>query len=137
MRIYVDCDGVLTDGHLTINDRGEKQFKRFHTRDVPAIRGLIAKGWEVVIVTADDWGVVHHFASKVGASVIVTGQKGELPPAEIAIGDDSMDAPMLRNAKQAFCPADAVKSVRQMAGITVLETKGGQGVMAELREILG
>jgi 3-deoxy-D-manno-octulosonate 8-phosphate phosphatase KdsC-like HAD superfamily phosphatase len=137
--LLIDCDGVLTDGALTIDRHGEKMFKRFHTRDVRAIRELVYNGWEVVIVTADDWPGVSHFAEKVGVDVFVTNRKGELPFTDyVAVGDDAWDVPMLEQADRAFCPCTADRSVRAVDGIEMLEARGGQGVVAELaRRLLG
>ncbi len=137
--ILIDVDGVLTDGRLTIDHRGEKPFKQFHTRDVRAIRELISvHGFEVVLVTADEWPGIHHFSRKVGAEVIMSRSKTNLPYQNfIAIGDDSWDVSMLSQAQRAFCPWDADESVKRVAGITRLETLGGHGVIAEmLREII-
>ena len=133
MKILIDCDGVLTDGRLTIDHRGRKQFKQFHTRDVRAIRELIYNGYEVVIISADDWEGINHFANKVGADVHICRNK-ECVPFEnyFAIGDDAWDVGMLKNAIQAYCPLDADESVLCIPNIIVLKTRGGRGVIAEL-----
>lgn len=136
--ILIDCDGVLTDGKLTIDRNGEKQFKQFHTRDVRAIRELIFNGYEVVIVSADDWPGIYHFADKVGADVYISRDKNDLPfKSYAAVGDDAWDVQMLQKAKMAFCPADADPSTLTVPGIQRLVTKGGCGVIAEIaRELL-
>jgi 3-deoxy-D-manno-octulosonate 8-phosphate phosphatase KdsC-like HAD superfamily phosphatase len=135
-QIYVDCDGVLTDGMLTIDHKGEKLFKRFHTRDVRAIRELVVRGYEVTLVSVDDWGGLACFAEKVGAEVMVARDKGALPQPYVAIGDDAWDVPMLSRAEAAFCPLDADRSVLDLPGIVVLNAKGGTGVVAALLRIL-
>ena len=136
--ILIDCDGVLTDGRLTIDHRGEKPFKQFHTRDVRAIRELIFNGYEVIIVSADDWPGIHYFAEKVGADVFISRDKGKIPYKNyFAVGDDVWDLEMLKKAKKAFIPADADFSLKNIPGVKVLETMGGHGVIAEVcREIL-
>lgn len=131
MKIAIDVDGVLTDGTLTIDHKGEKLFKRFHTRDVRAIRELIYNGHEVYLVTADEWDGTRFFADKVGAELIVTKDKGQII-VDIAIGDDVWDIPMLKRAKQAYCPADAASEVLRQCYVQPLKTKGGQGVIAEM-----
>jgi 3-deoxy-D-manno-octulosonate 8-phosphate phosphatase (KDO 8-P phosphatase) len=136
--ILIDVDGCLTDGRLTIDHRGEKPFKQFHTRDVRAIRELVFNGFEVVLVSADDWPGIHFFADKVGADVCISREKSELPYDDyIAIGDDAWDVGMLKKAKKAFCPADADSSVLAIRGIHRLLTEGGHGVVAGMaRELL-
>ena len=43
---------------------------------------------------------------------------------------------MLRTAGAAYCPADAVKEVKELPGVVTLETAGGGGVMLEVARIL-
>jgi len=133
--LFIDCDGVLTDGTVTINHRGEKLFKQFHSRDIRAIRELVSLGVYVAIVTADGWKGGSFFADKVGADFIVSRDKNNIAQAfadYYAIGDDAWDVPMLKGAKQAFCPHDADMSALEIPGIHRLETCGGRGVIAEL-----
>jgi 3-deoxy-D-manno-octulosonate 8-phosphate phosphatase KdsC-like HAD superfamily phosphatase len=55
----------------------------------------------------------------------------------IAIGDDAWDVKMLENAVIKYCPADADESVKNIPGIKILDSKGGQGVISHLvRELL-
>jgi len=124
---------VLTDGRLTIDHRGEKLFKQFHSRDVRAIRELVFSGYAVVIITADDWPGIYAFADKVGAEVLVLRDKHELQLRDyIAVGDDAWDVPMLQHARLAFAPSDADPSVLALPNVTRLQTAGGRGVIAEL-----
>ena len=131
--ILIDCDGVLTDGCLTIDHRGEKMFKKFHTRDVRAIRELVFSGYCVVLVTADDWPGIYTFADKVGAEVLILKDKQILPYSNFhAVGDDAWDVPMLAAAVRAFVPADADASVLALPNVVHLKTCGGKGVIAEV-----
>ena len=136
--ILIDCDGVLTDGRLTIDHRGRKQFKQFHTRDVRAIRELVSHGYEVIIVSADDWEGINYFADKVGADVHICRDKSCVPySGYIAVGDDAWDVGMLERAEIAFCPMDSDPSVSSIKGIKQLPVKGGHGVIAAMiRELL-
>ncbi len=137
-QVLIDCDGVLTDGRLTIDHKGEKLFKQFHTRDVRAIRELVLHGMEVTIVTADDWAGIDYFADKVGALVQKVRDKSEVKVEDpfIAIGDDAWDVPLLKRAAISFCPRDADYSVRYLPGVRVLDCSGGQGVVAEFLRYL-
>lgn len=136
-RLLVDCDGVLTDGRLTIDHNGEKQFKQFNTRDVRAIREFVFNGWEVILVSADDWPGLKHFAKKVGAEFYYCHDKSCLPFENyIAVGDDAWDVCMLEKAYKGFIPSDADESVGFIENIKRLKTAGGQGIVAELARIL-
>lgn len=135
-RIFIDCDGVLTDGRLTIDHAGQKLFKSFHTRDVRAIRELVSMGWEVTLVSADDWGGLAHFAEKVGAELLIERDKSSLPQPYVAVGDDAWDVPMLKRAECAFCPSDADQSVLETETVMILNVKGGAGVVAAVLRML-
>ena len=137
----MDVDGVLTDGKLTIDHKGEKLFKQFHTRDVRAIRELVANGVEVYIVSADEWGGSQHFADKVGAEFFYLRDKKKLVDSLKArrwacVGDDAWDIGLLQCADMRFCPADADVHVRKLRGIHVLQTPAGKGCIAEIVTIL-
>jgi 3-deoxy-D-manno-octulosonate 8-phosphate phosphatase (KDO 8-P phosphatase) len=134
--IVIDIDGTLTNGRLTIDHNGEKLFKQFHTRDIRAIRELVFNGYEVYLITADEWEGAKHFAEKVGAYFLNLRDKSHvltiINKPFIAIGDDAWDIPMLNDAEEKYCPKDADYKVKQVKGINILKTKGGAGVVAEL-----
>lgn len=131
-RLYLDVDGVLTDGKLNIDSSGRKAFKSFHCRDVRAIRQLVYGGWEVTLVTCDDWPGIEHFANKVGAEVMYHRQKDDLPQPYVAVGDDAWDVAMLERAATAFAPINADVCVHKLSNVRILNTKGGEGVVAEI-----
>lgn len=137
--ILVDVDGVLTDGKMYIDHTGEKMFKAFNSKDVRAIRELIMNGYRVVMVSADDHESAKHFANKVGAEFVHERDKSKLGPSFIAIGDDAWDRVMLENARFAFYPADTPRRSswkKDMCHAEQLNTAGGQGIMAEIVELL-
>jgi 3-deoxy-D-manno-octulosonate 8-phosphate phosphatase (KDO 8-P phosphatase) len=139
-KVLIDCDGVLTDGKLYMSADGSKMFKAFHTRDVRAIREFVARGFEVIIITADDWPGVQHFAAKVGAELCVMREKSPLSPVfagqYIAIGDDAWDAPMLKGAAMAFAPRGAHVSLTTLPGVTVVDCGSGEGVVSAVLDLL-
>lgn len=131
--ICIDFHGVLTDGKLNITHDGKTFFESCHTRDVRAIRELVARGWEVYIVTASSNPIVDAFCRKVGVTQIHARDKSELGLKDyIAVGDDAWDIPMLKNAKEAYCPSDADQVVISQPYVKVLGARGGKGVIAEL-----
>lgn len=129
--IAIDIDGVLTDGKLYMDHRGEKLFKSFNSRDIRAIRELIYNGIRVIFVSADDSKINKQFAMKCGAEFEYVRDKQGIH-AHIAIGDDTWDIPMLKNAQIKFCPADADSEVKKIEGIKILPISGGNGVIAEM-----
>jgi 3-deoxy-D-manno-octulosonate 8-phosphate phosphatase KdsC-like HAD superfamily phosphatase len=136
--VLLDCDGCLTDDRQYIDHTGKKMFMAFNSKDIRATKELIANGYRVIIVTANESDIVKRWADKVGAEYHLSRDKGDLPYVNyVAVGNDAWDVGMLEKANKAFCPADADYSVRMLPNIKILETKGGYGVVAELvRHIL-
>jgi 3-deoxy-D-manno-octulosonate 8-phosphate phosphatase (KDO 8-P phosphatase) len=135
MIFCVDVDGVLTDGKIWVTHKGEIS-KGFNSRDLAAIRELISNGHQVHIVTASSWPGAESYMNKSGAEFHVLRNKEEIPfQYDVAIGDSAWDIPMLKKARYMFCPKDAQSEVRFLKDINILETKGGNGVMAEIVEI--
>lgn len=135
MIFLVDFDGVLTNGKLTITHDGSQLFKEVHTRDIRAIRELIARGNEVYIVTASESPIIRTYARKVGAEVIVCRNKATVlkfvdKKEYVAVVDDSWDISLIQRAVKCFAPADGYHLVKNLC--TVLKTKGGEGAMAEV-----
>jgi 3-deoxy-D-manno-octulosonate 8-phosphate phosphatase KdsC-like HAD superfamily phosphatase len=137
--ILIDFHGVLTDGRQSIDHTGQYMFDHVHTRDIRALRELVARGYNVRIITASASPIIKSFAEKVGVSVHCARDKAQLietfqdiHPDYIAIGDDAWDVQMLAKAALAFCPADADESVKLLPAVNILQTKGGHGVIAEM-----
>lgn len=135
MIFCVDIDGVLTDGKIWVTSTGEIS-KGFNSRDLAAIRELIANGHEVHIVTASSWPGAEHYLKRSGAQLHVIRNKESIPfYYDVAIGDSAWDIPMLRKAKFMFCPKDAQAEVQFITDINILPIKGGEGVMCEIVKI--
>jgi len=128
---------VLTDGKIWVNHAGEI-IKGFNSKDLTAIRELIANGYEVHIVTASSWPGAENYLKKSGAQLHIIRNKETIPfDYDIAVGDSAWDIPMFERCQLRFCPADAAKEVKCFAGMQILETKGGEGVILELARIFG
>ena len=135
MIFCVDIDGVLTDGKIWVTKDGDIS-KGFNSRDLTAIRELIANGHEVHIVTASSWPGAESYLKKSGAQLHILRNKEEIPfYYDVAIGDSAWDIPMLRKAKFMFCPKDAQSEVRFIKDINILPVKGGEGVMCDIVNI--
>lgn len=134
--IVVDLDGCLTNGKQYITADGKKLFKAFCSRDVAATREFILHGWRVIIVSADDDPSGSFWAHKIGAEFMHMRDKRQSPRATVAVGDSCWDVSMLELATIKYCPADAASYVKAMAGMHILETCGGDGIMAEIVDII-
>jgi len=143
--LILDVDGVLTDGRIILNDRGE-ETKHFNAKDGHGLRMLMQTGVEVALISgrrsiaaefrARDLGIVEvHLGVKdktgVCADLI---QRKNLDKAEICcIGDDLPDLPLFEQAGVAIAVADAVAEIRAAASFST-RSRGGQGAVREVCE---
>ncbi len=145
--LILDVDGVLTDGHITFNDRGE-ETKSFHVRDGLGLRLLMRAGIEVIIITGRQSEVVAHRARELGIREVYQGikDKGALCKKLMkekklekdhlcCMGDDLPDLPLFHLAGLSIAVADAADEVRHEAGI-VTKTRGGKGAVREACEMI-
>ena len=151
IRLFLsDVDGVLTDGGMYYGESGE-ELKKFNTRDGMGFQLLREAGIKTGIITSEDTTLVDRRAKKLRVDFLYQGKRdgGKLDAAreicdqlgiglaEVAyIGDDLNCVPLLEAVGRAACPADAMRAVRAVAGIHVLEKKGGEGCVREWVEWL-
>lgn len=135
--IIIDCDGVLTDGTVFYTHTGER-FKGFHTRDIRAIRELIANGFGVTILTASSWPGLESFAERCGADVVVMRDKGQFKSTipYMCVCDDIADIDLINGAWGCFAPADCDPALHDRNPVRILKAPGGKGVIAELVKIV-
>ncbi|MDX8389358.1 MAG: HAD family hydrolase [Mariprofundaceae bacterium] len=125
--LILDVDGVLTDGGITLTDRGE-QLKTFHVRDGHGLKMLQRAGIQTAILTGRTSQVVEHRAKELGISIIqqgcldkAAGLEGILTSAGVDaefaayIGDDIVDLPAMRRCRFSIAPKDAHCSVLSTA----------------------
>ena len=145
--LFMDVDGVLTDGGMYYSEKGEV-LKKFNTRDGMGLQLAREKGILPVILTKERSRIVQKRAEKLQLQEVHVGVEDKLEKAaEVLsrynltfgdaafIGDDINDIPLLGKVRLSFCPADAVGDVRKV--VTHVCTKdGGRGVVREVVEIL-
>ncbi|NIV33079.1 MAG: HAD family hydrolase [Anaerolineae bacterium] len=141
--IVIDCDGVLTSGKQYIDHTGEKFFKAFHSKDIRAIRELIAAGIDVVVMSADDWKGAVRWCDRVGCRFICTRDKLQacleqgLDPGEtLVVGDDAWDVQALKWAGYKYAPLNSSYCVSEIEGLRWIGAEGGHGVIAVLLLLL-
>lgn len=145
--LVLDVDGVLTDGSLYFNGRGEA-FKVFHARDGHGIRLLLDSGVEVAAVSGRrsaavaarmrDLAVKHVVQGcpdKVDALTTLTRRLGIVPRACACIVDDTVDLPLMSAVGFAAAVADAHPLVRSAAH-WVSRIPGGRGAVRELADAI-
>jgi 3-deoxy-D-manno-octulosonate 8-phosphate phosphatase (KDO 8-P phosphatase) len=143
--LVFDVDGVLTDGHLWYDRRGE-ELKVFSARDGFSIRLAQREGLLVAILTGRVTPALRARVADLGipSELVVEGstdkrrdlkllaRRMNLPLAQVAyVGDDLPDLPALTVAGLAGCPADATAEVRSSCHM-VCRSRGGDGVAREV-----
>ena len=142
-----DIDGVFTDGRLWLGSDGT-EHKSFNVRDGVGIKGLLAAGIEVAIISGRSSAAVDRRMRELGVTRVVQGCEdkaaallalleatGVAPEATAYLGDDTPDLPAMRLVGLPAAVADAHPDARA-AGIWISALPGGQGAVREFCELL-
>ena len=145
--LFLDVDGVLTDGRITLDGRGN-ELKVFNTKDGHGLRKAAAAGIVLCWISGRRSPATARRARELGVPYCYQGvgdkrarleavlRRLRIPAAQAAaIGDDEPDIPMFEAVGLSACPADAVPAARRAAKI-VLETAGGVGAAREFIELI-
>lgn len=145
--VFLDVDGVLTDGGLYFSDAGET-IKRFNTLDGHGLKLLQKAGITPAVITGRDSQPLRVRLKALGVEHAHFGTEDKRPAAEqtlqalglewtqaAAMGDDWPDLPMMRRAAFACAPANAHVEVTGMAHY-VTRAEGGHGAVRELCDLL-
>ncbi|WP_294766967.1 HAD hydrolase family protein [uncultured Rhodoferax sp.] len=145
--VFLDVDGVLTDGGLLFSESGET-LKRFNTLDGHGLKLLQQAGITPVIITGRDSKPLRVRLQALGVAHAHFGTEDKRPAAEqtlqqlgldwsraAAMGDDWPDLPVMRRAALAVAPSNAHVEVRGMAH-HVTATAGGHGAVRDLCDLL-
>ncbi len=145
--LALDVDGVMTDGHIILHDKGEWR-RNFYIRDGMGLVLLREKGMKLAIITtslAEDIRAraenlkIHYFyegaKDKASAFADLLSQSG-LKANEVAfIGDDVIDLPVFERCGISVAPRDAQPEVKKRARL-VTKADGGRGAVREICDIL-
>lgn len=117
--LFLDVDGVLTDGGLQFTEHGETS-KRFNTLDGHGIKLLQKAGITTAVITGRDSAPLRLRLKQLGVEHAVFGTEDKLPAAEqilgtlgldwsqaAAMGDDWPDLPVMRRSAFACAPLNA------------------------------
>lgn len=145
--VFLDVDGVLTDGGLLFSESGET-LKRFNTLDGHGLKLLQKAGITPVVVTGRDSAALRLRLKNLGVEHARFGTEDKLPAAEeflrmlgldwsqaAAMGDDWPDLPVMRRAAIACAPANAHAEALAVADY-VTARQGGYGAAREFSDLL-
>lgn len=145
--LIVDIDGVLTDGGLHFDNRGE-EYKTFNSLDGHGIRMLLDCGIEVAVITGRQSKIVNHRMGDLGVRHIYQGHRDKLPvfeellratgneASQVAyIGDDLPDLPVMQRVGFAIAVQNAHDFVKQHCD-WVTSASGGRGAVREVADFI-
>lgn len=145
--LILDVDGVLTDGKIIYNDRGE-EIKAFNVKDGHGLKLLMRSGTEVALITGRESKVVLHRARDLGIKQVYQKATNKIEVYENIlrekrlednqvgfVGDDLVDIPVLRRVGFSATVRDAIPEVKEVADY-VASKKGGEGAVREICELL-
>ena len=145
--LFLDVDGVMTDGCITMNEQGE-ETKTFNVKDGLGLKMLRSSGVEVVIVTGRRSQALARRAKELGIEDVyqgvqdkktlcrqLKGAKGLKRDQVCSLGDDLPDLAMFAESGLRIAVADAVKDVRDTADF-ITKNKGGLGAVREVCELV-
>jgi 3-deoxy-D-manno-octulosonate 8-phosphate phosphatase (KDO 8-P phosphatase) len=145
--LIIDVDGVLTDGGLLFDNRGEA-YKRFNSLDGHGIRMLMESGIEVAVITGRQSKIVEHRMRDLGVTRIYQGSRNKLEALEkllretgheasqvAYIGDDLPDLPVMRQVQLAIAVQNAHGFVKQHSD-WVTSASGGHGAVREVTDFI-
>ena len=145
--LFLDIDGVLTDGKLYIGPNGE-ETKTNYVRDGLGIKLLLKAGVQVAVISGRPSESMRKRLQFLGVAHIVLDNEDKLPVYEqirarlglkdeqcAVMGDDVPDLPVMKRGALALTVADAHPSARQAAH-WVSRHPGGQGAVREACDLI-
>jgi 3-deoxy-D-manno-octulosonate 8-phosphate phosphatase (KDO 8-P phosphatase) len=144
--LLMDCDGVLTNGRLQLNEDDEQKW--FNVRDGLGIDLLHRGGLRSGIISGRRSTAVERRARELKMSFVRQGHtskvksfeeillEAHLDESEVAfIGDDLVDIPVMLRCELAVAVADAVEETRSVAHY-ITSAPGGSGAVREVIELI-
>jgi 3-deoxy-D-manno-octulosonate 8-phosphate phosphatase (KDO 8-P phosphatase) len=145
--VFLDVDGVLTDGGLYFSESGET-LKRFNTLDGHGLKLLQRAGITPAVITGRDSQPLRLRLAALGILHAHFGTEDKRPAAEVtlqalgldwmqaaAMGDDWPDLPVMTRCALACAPVNAQAEVIAAAHY-ITQRRGGEGAVRELCDLL-
>ena len=145
--LVMDVDGVLTDGRVFLNSKGE-WTRLFSVRDGVGLYQIQSKGYRTGIITGGSSGDVVLRAQYLKVDHFFNGRLDKKPafdelqhdsglkPHEMAyVGDEIFDIPLLRSVGFSATVPEAVDEVKKECDY-VTKRSGGYGAVREVCQLI-
>jgi 3-deoxy-D-manno-octulosonate 8-phosphate phosphatase (KDO 8-P phosphatase) len=145
--LFLDIDGVLTDGKLYIGPNGEETKTNF-VRDGWGIKALLRSGVQVAVISGRPSESMRQRLQFLGVKHVALNDENKLPIYErirgelglkdehcAVMGDDVPDLLVMQRAALAFTVADAHPAARKAAH-WISRYPGGHGAVREACDLI-
>jgi 3-deoxy-D-manno-octulosonate 8-phosphate phosphatase (KDO 8-P phosphatase) len=143
--LFLDVDGVLTDGTVILHPSGEK-IRKLNSKDGYALQLAIKKGLNICVITGGNSKSVKESLNDLGIKdvFLLASHKLEvfndyvsennLSLNECAyMGDDLPDYEVMHKVALPVCPADAAQEIKDIC-LYVSPKNGGEGCVRDIIE---
>lgn len=143
--VFLDVDGVLTDGSVLCFENGE-QVRRFNIKDGFAVATAVKNNLPIIIISAGRYEGVRTRLEYLKVKEINLGVKNKIALLQqyivdnnwskdevLYMGDDIPDYEALKLVGLPTCPADAVSDIIQICDY-ISPYKGGEGAVRDVLE---
>jgi 3-deoxy-D-manno-octulosonate 8-phosphate phosphatase (KDO 8-P phosphatase) len=145
--LILDVDGVLTDGRIIMDDKGQ-ELKQFDVKDGHGLKMLLRSGFQIMFLTGRTSRVVAQRAQDLGIKDVYQGAKNKvkifedilqakgISPRTVAyMGDDIVDVPLFKRVGLSIAVANACHEALKAADY-VTEKEGGRGAVREVCDMI-
>ena len=149
IKLFVtDFDGVLTDGKRYLNQENIHS-KFYNMKDGLAVKNISSKGIQTMILSGDDSNIVKLIGERLKFDYIITNCDDKLDFIKkfiinkkisfeeiLYIGDDLNDYDLLKNVRYRYVPNDCNRELLLIDDIKILNSKGGEGCISEIYNLI-
>ena len=141
--LAMDCDGVLTDGGILVDNQG-KQLKKFNVKDGLGVKLLQKYDIKIALITGSNSEAIIKRAESLGIEIVRRGIKDKndalmkiqdglkiYKQETIFLGDDINDLMVLPSVSLFIVPCDAHHGCKIKADY-VSQVNGGEGFVREV-----
>ena len=144
--IITDFDGIMTDNCIYIDPKGEIS-RKVNFKDVMGISLLAKNGYKIAIISGEKNSAIELIKKTFNIEEIHQGirvkidtlksiiEKYHLTEEEyVYAGDDINDYESLCYAKYKVTVPDAINKIKNIEGIQITDSHGGQGAFREIAD---
>jgi 3-deoxy-D-manno-octulosonate 8-phosphate phosphatase (KDO 8-P phosphatase) len=143
--VFLDVDGVLTDGSILVTEEGT-QLRTMNIKDGYALQWAVKQGLRICIISGGRSEGVIKRLNGLGIVDVFTGIADKLSCFEqylidhridassaLYMGDDMPDLPVMKMCGLKTCPQDAAAEIKEIADY-VSPFPGGKGCVRDVLE---